>query len=266
MTQELDFSLINTYYHISPEGVKHPLAEMPAIHFFEPKLLTDMLQKAGDTVQAHGLELPASFFGTSLCHLCSTKLLFLAQHNVILDLSLEHLTFQLDAHGDHAHLGYKINELHYRPIPTEDQEFILLQDWQSFIMNTVKPAVEAIAAAAGMKPTMIWHQFGGGMGMLRHFIHKNETREHVLEQFDRQFLLLSESISAELFNLRSNPFKHMIRYADNPYQSGEKLVMHSSCCLYDRRENGKKCYTCPRMKEEERELKKAAIHASLSGH
>ncbi|MEK5253913.1 hypothetical protein NST74_10675 [Paenibacillus sp. FSL F4-0125] len=72
MSQELDFSLVNTYYHISPDGAENPLAEMPATDFFEMGQVRGLMQQAGEIVQAHGLELPASFFGTSLCNLCST--------------------------------------------------------------------------------------------------------------------------------------------------------------------------------------------------
>jgi hypothetical protein len=35
MLQELDFSLVNSYYHISPDGAENPLAEMPATDFFK---------------------------------------------------------------------------------------------------------------------------------------------------------------------------------------------------------------------------------------
>nr|WP_279590354.1 (2Fe-2S)-binding protein [Paenibacillus lupini] len=42
--------------------------------------------------------------------------------------------------------------------------------------------------------------------------------------------------------------------------------MHSSCCMYDRRENGTKCYTCPRMTSDEREERKSEILATAAVH
>jgi ferric iron reductase protein FhuF len=163
-------------------------------------LVRGLMRQAGETVQAHGLDLPASFFGTSLCNLCSTKLIFIAQYNKMLDLSLQHLTFQIEIHEDHVHLGYKINQLHYKDVPEEEQEMMILKDWETFITHTVTPAVEAIAEAAGVKSAMIWQQFGGEVGMLREFIAQNETCEEVVERFNRNFLLLSESISPEFFS------------------------------------------------------------------
>ncbi|MFS0781927.1 hypothetical protein [Bacillus sp. 1P06AnD] len=259
MSIDLDFSLVNHYYHISPKGAGQPLAEMPATDFFNPETLIQMMHKAGHTVEALGLDLPASFFGTSLCNLCSTKLLFLAQSNVLIDLSLKNLLFQVEVHDDHAHLGYKIETLSYSEVPEVDSLSVIQKDWERFISSEITPAVEAIASAASLKPSMIWLQFGGEMGMLRDFIQQNEKNEWVLAAFKQQFELLSELLSPALFNRKRNPFQHTNKYVDNPYQEGEQLVMRSSCCLYDQRKGGVKCFVCPRLKETEREEMKRHI-------
>ncbi|WP_052343734.1 hypothetical protein [Bacillus massiliigorillae] len=264
MTQLFDFSLAKSYFHISPEGAHNPLEEMPATDFlYNPLRIKEMMLAAGKTVQAYGLDLPASFFGTSFCNLCLTKLLFLTQYNKVLDLSLENLTFQIEVHNDHSHLGYKINELQYQDVPIEEEESFVLDDWQTFISSVVTPAVESIAQVADVKPSMIWLQFGGILGMVKDYMSKNERNEEIIARFNRQADLLSESLSPELFHRLRNPFKHKIRYTDNPYQPGEQFIMRSACCLYDCRNNGKKCYVCPRLTEKEREKRKEEILASL---
>lgn len=263
MTQTMDFTLVNSYYHISPEGAENPQAELPATELLNKARVRDLMQVAGEVVQSHGLDLPASFFGTSLCNLCSTRLVFLAQYNKMLDLSLENLTFQIEIHDDHVHLGYKINELRYYEVPEEEKESFLLKDWEAFILHTVTPAVEAIAEAAGVKSAMIWQQFGGEMGSLREYVAHNEMREEVLASFNYHFTLLSESVAPEHFKRNRNPFKYTMRYTDNPYHKGGRFVMRSSCCLYDRRENGEKCYVCPRLTEDERQEMRVKIQATL---
>lgn len=265
MTQPFDFSLATSYFHISPEGANNPLEEMPATDFLHnPTRLREMMETAGKPIQAYNLDLPASFFGTSLCNLCLTKLLFLTQYNKRLDLSLGNLTFQIEVHHNYLHLGYKINELLYKDVPSDNEEAFLLEDWQSFITQTITPAVESIAKVANVKSAMIWLQFGGILGMLKDYIYKNEKNDEIIERFNRHAQLLSESLSPSLFHRTKNPFKHNIRYIDNPYQPGEQYVLRSSCCLYDCRINGEKCYVCPRLTEKEREERKAQIIASLS--
>lgn len=257
MTTAYDFSLIKMYLHISPEGADHILDEMPAVDFFQPARLEDMLRKTGETVQAIDNQLAGSFFGTSLCNLCITKLYFLSAYNKVLDLSLDHLLFQIDyeeGHG-HAHLGYKINQLITQDIPSENGEAFVLADWEHFIVTTVRPAVEAIASAASMKPEMIWQQFGGLAGMMMEFVHAMQLPEQVKDGFNYHFKLLTESISLEVFNRKRNPFQWTRRYVANPLKPDENWVMRSSCCLFDRRADGTKCYVCPRMTPEEREVR-----------
>ena len=59
-TTAYDFSLVNTYFHISPDGVEHVLDEMPASGFFQADRLEEMMRKAGKVVQAIDLKLPGS--------------------------------------------------------------------------------------------------------------------------------------------------------------------------------------------------------------
>lgn len=259
-----DFSVLKTYLHIAPEDADHLLAEMPATELLYEGRLTEMMRLTGEKTQAIDLTLPASFFGTTLCHLCMVKLYFLAVHEVILDLSLDRLTFQIDYDEDHGHphLGYKINELATRDIPAPEGESAVRGDWEAFLAESVVPAVETIARMAGMKPEMIWHQFGGLIAYLEDFMRQAQLPEEAIERYEAHVRLLSESIEPERFRQRRNPFKWKVRYVENCYQPGEKWIMRSACCLYDRREGGEKCYVCPRRTEQEREEMKQRLLAS----
>ncbi|CAM3884245.1 (2Fe-2S)-binding protein [Cohnella lubricantis] len=266
MTSPYDFSLAKYYFHISPEGVDHLIAEMPAAELLGGSRLKDMIQSMGEMVQAFDMTLPASFFGTSLCHLCLVKLQFLAQYNVILDLSLERLTFQVDyeeSHG-HPHLGFRINEVATREIPSENGDAAVREDWEAYARDVVTPAVEAVAQTAGMKPEMIWPQFGGLAAMMQDFVQQSKASAETNERFEHHLQLLTESISPEAFHQKRSPFKCKVRYVENFYEPGEKWVMRSACCLYDRREGGEKCYICPRRTDQEREEMKERLLAEAN--
>ncbi|WP_409344115.1 hypothetical protein [Paenibacillus sp. MBLB4367] len=261
MEKHFDFSLVETYFHISPNGADQPYYEMPATAFLlDSGTVKDMLQQSGATVQATGLELPASFVGISLCNLCITQLLFTAQYNRLLDLTLGNLTFQIEMHDDHAHLGYKINELRSSEVPEAGREAFLARHWKDSFTTIITPAVQAIAAAAGVKPDMIWQQYGGQLARVRDFVLEHEKREPVLERFHQDCGVLTD-LAPELFQRKRNPFQHTPRYIDSPYKLGAQLMLHSSCCMYVCRTDGQKCYTCPRMTEAEREERKARILA-----
>lgn len=254
MTKAYDFSLVKTYLHISPEGVDHVLDEMPASGFFDAARLDEMLRKTGELVQATDYKLPGSFFGTTLCHLSVTKLIFLAMYGKVLRLDLDRLTFQIDyeeGHG-HPHLGYRLGEIVALELPEANADGFVTEDWLAFVTDTAVPAVRAIAQASRMNAEVIWQQFGGIAGMVKDFVHQMQLPAEAVERFDHHFRLLSEAIPAEAFGRKRNPFQWETRYVDNPYQPGERWVMRSGCCQYDRREGGTKCFVCPSMTPDER--------------
>lgn len=144
MSTELDFFLIKMYFHTSPEGVDHPILEMRSDQFLNTDIAKQAFIEAGKLVQAIGLELPASFAGTSFGNLCAIQLLMFAQYHIILDLSLPNLMFQVEAHDDHAHLGFRILELRTTAAPVEGQEAWLAASLEQFIRETITPAVCAM--------------------------------------------------------------------------------------------------------------------------
>ncbi len=264
-----DFSLVKMYYHISPEGAEHPIYDIPATGFFDPTTLQEALQRSGETVQAISNALPASFIGTSLCKVSIVQLLFASIHNQLIDMYPDNINYQVEMHNDHAHLGYKINELRSIPVPTEPEarKAFLLQHWAEYFTNFVTPAIEAIAAAGDLKPDAIWQQFSGQLKMTQDFIEAHMQMPQLTEQFLADGKLLAEFLDPALFNRRRNPYYLANpRYVENPYKPEEKWLIPSSCCLYDRRENGTKCYTCPRMTNDEREARKCEILAEAAVH
>ncbi|WP_201007371.1 (2Fe-2S)-binding protein [Paenibacillus glycanilyticus] len=264
-----DFSLVKMYYHISPEGAEHPIYDIPATGFFDPATLQEALKRSGETVQAISNALPASFIGTSLCKVSIVQLLFASMYNRLLDMYPDNMNYQVEMHDDHAHLGYKIKELRSIPVPTEPEErkAFLLQHWAEYFTNFVTPAIEAIAEAGDLKPDAIWQQFSGQLKMTQDFVAAHMQMPQLTEQFLADSKLLAEFLDPALFNRRRNPYYLANpRYVENPYNTEEKWLIPSSCCMYDRRENGTKCYTCPRMTHDEREARKCEILEEAAVH
>jgi len=258
-----DFSLAKTYFHISPEGTDHLYDEMPATGLLDPIRLGEMLRKTGELVKATDGKLPGSFFGTTLCHLMLTKLVFVSLYGKVLELTLERLTFQVEQEEghDHPHLGYRIDEVRELDIPSEGGEAFVLDDWRKFVSEAVAPAVESIAEASGMKPEMIWGQFGGVGALVKGFVDNTPFPAEVKERFHRHYRIMTEEIAPDVYRARRNPFACRPRFTESPYRPGEQWMIRSACCFYDRRENGEKCYVCPKLTEDERAAMKARIQA-----
>ncbi|WP_187768020.1 hypothetical protein [Paenibacillus sp. PL91] len=199
----------------------------------------------------------------SFFNLCITNLIFAAQYNRYLDFSLHNLTYQLEHHDDHAHLGFKINELRWTDVPLDEHErkTFLEQAFSSFFTDEINAIVEAVALSADVKSAMIWNQVGGQIHAVRDYVFENIKDDALLASFQQDLDVLI-SLPAEVFNRKRNPFVHKPRYIDNPWSPPDgKLILRSSCCMYDCRIDGEKCYTCPRMLPEEREERRKLVLA-----
>ncbi|QJC53630.1 (2Fe-2S)-binding protein [Paenibacillus albicereus] len=261
-----DFGIIKMFYHISPEGADEPLFEMDADRFFDAETLGKALDLGGSTVQATSRALPASFVGTTLGKLLLTQVYLYGMYGSVIDLSPERLTFQIEAHDDHAHLGFRIKELLAETVPTEGAARQLAEAWTAHVRAFLRPAVEAAAEAAAMKPAAIWQQYGAMAEYMKEYAATLALPEPVQERLSFAFRVLAEDIPAEAFGTRRNPYQHNPRYCDNPYPTGgDKLMMQSSCCLYDQREGGVKCYTCPMLTPEQRAERREQVLAEQAG-
>ncbi|WP_424765480.1 hypothetical protein [Paenibacillus sp. sgz302251] len=266
MTQDMNFTLVETFFHISPVGARNPTFQMPATDFLDRQKARQAIMKGGDLVQAIGMQLATSFIGMSFFNLCVTKLIFAAQYNRLLDLTINNLTFQLEKHGNFAHFGFKINDLRWTDLPGDNaaRNAFLIADFSSYFEREINMMIEAVAESVNMKSDMIWGQFGGQYHSIRDYIRQHENFKPSLEQFEQGFKVLI-GLPPAVFNRKRNPFEHKPRYIDNPWSPPDgKFMLRSSCCMYDCRVDGQKCYTCPRMLPEEREEKRRQVLAAAA--
>ncbi|WP_308634225.1 hypothetical protein [Paenibacillus silvisoli] len=264
----VDFSFLNAYYiRISPDGAANPSFEMPAADFMRAKAVSDAIVAGGSAVRPTGNELAASFIGGSLFGLCAARLLFLARYNAVLDLSLHRLTFQIENFGTYNLFGFKLDDdydLSAVPDDANRGEFI-----QSVFENDFKrliaPIIRSLSETAGMKPDLIWQQYGSMLANLMKSAAAKETNGDALERLKHDCGVLLNRMDGSVFGSRKNPFVHTPRYIDNPYQPGSTMMIRSGCCMYYCREDGDMCYNCPKLAPAKREARRLEILAASGG-
>ncbi|PZE22285.1 (2Fe-2S)-binding protein [Paenibacillus xerothermodurans] len=259
MEEELDYSLTDSLFRISANGHKEPVFEMPAAHW----LLTEQAQKAlaviGEMTRSIGLDLPASLAGLSLFNLCTAKLIILARHDCFVDLSLPNLIFQVHVHNGHSYAGYRIVAPERRESREANNEQFAKSHWTEFFREHINPAIESIARTAVVDAGLIWNQFGGQLANIREYLRRQQDYIIAMDEFDRCAAVLTERLSADVFGRKKNPFAYRPRVIDNPWQPGGRMIIRSSCCMFDRRVDGQKCYNCPRLSRDERESRRKVI-------
>lgn len=254
----MDFSWIEKYFSVSPKGIKNPVVSIPADQLLDTGRMGELLQVTGDCLKATSAKLTATFVGLAAFGLCAAQQIAAAQQDRILDLSLENLTFQLENKG-YPNATFKITEVRWTDISGESRSELLLEALTEFYRNTMRPFIETTAAVAQVKPDLIWNQFGARMAAVRDFITEQQPGTEMEAKFVEDYRLLMEQLPVEVLGRKKNPFDHKPRYIDNPYSPGSKMIVRSSCCYYDLREDGQRCYNCPHHTEEDRAKIRAKI-------
>jgi ferric iron reductase protein FhuF len=258
MQPSFDISLADKYFHITAGGSEHPVFSIPAAQLLLPDTMDDMLRRGRDMLNGLGMDIAVSFLGLAFFGIPAAVHTFMWQYGHILDLSLDNLTVQLESHHDHAHLVLKIDEVRWKKLPDAGRDEAIVAELTRLFRHTVCPVIEAAAARAGFKPDLVWNQFGARMVSVSDFIAQHAPNESLKEKY-RHDLALLHSLEADVFNRRKNPYEHNPRYVESPYKPEEKVIIRSSCCMWYRRENGVKCYTCPILSESQREEMKCQI-------
>ncbi|TMV45676.1 hypothetical protein FE783_28760 [Paenibacillus mesophilus] len=264
MQPSFDISLADKYFHITPNGCEHPVFSVPAAQLLKPDIMKDLLSRGRDMLKGLGLDIAVSFTGLAFFGIPAAVHTYMWQYDHVLDLSLGNLTVQLETHDDHAHLVLKIDEVRWKPLPETGRDEAIITELTGLFLHTVTPVVEAAASCAGFKPDLIWNQFGARMISVNDYVARHAPNEALKEKYmhDRALLL---ALAPDMFNRRKNPYVHTPRYIESPYKAEEKLIVRSSCCMWYRKENGVKCYTCPILNETQREEMKCKIREK-SGH
>lgn len=256
MAESLDFSIAEKYFRISLNQAQDALLSVPAAELLKPDVMDEVLHCSAKALKAFALDLPASFVGLSLFGLSASVQYFLSKYNRFIDLRLDNMVFQIEPYGNLALGSFWVKELRMREVPAEDRQTFIIHELTHFYRETLNPILQLTAARAGVKPDLIWNQYGARMTFARDLFLANEPSEEVRNRFLQDLDLLVHGLSPALFHRKKNPFAHKPRYTENPWQKGELTVIRSSCCLYYRREGGEKCYNCPLLTDQEREAKK----------
>ncbi len=263
----MDLSLFEQFFHISVEGSASPEYSAPVDKLIaDSAAMRDFLERGGALVQATGMELAVSYAGLAAYGLLALKQFAMSQYDRVLDLSPGNLEIRLEKHGDHAHIGYKIQQLRWNELPADAcaRRAAVEAEWSRYLNEEFNPFIEGAAAAGGLKPDLIWNQFGARAAFMIDYMRERLPAGPELARIEDDFALLA-SLPAEAFNRkRKNPFDFVPVYVDSPYQPGGRIMIRSACCMYDRRENGVKCYNCPLLKESERAARKIEIEAEIA--
>ncbi|KRE83727.1 hypothetical protein ASG89_11415 [Paenibacillus sp. Soil766] len=133
--------------------------------------------------------------------------------------------------------------------------------------GTIRPIVEAIAAAAEMDIMHLWKIVPMRLRFIFGQWKETNTSEEWHARYEEDHVFVTTELQGEVFGRLRNPLFVKVVNLDYPGKPGEpdtKIKMKTACCMYYRTEGGQYCYTCPRMKPQEREERKERLRIQFA--
>ncbi|SET29592.1 (2Fe-2S)-binding protein [Paenibacillus sp. NFR01] len=170
-------------------------------------------------------------------------------------IALSDLDIHLIPAGTYCRIAYSLRNLRMEAAPEDPEARACWRDrlLTELYRDTIGPLFETMTVVSGLPAGELWGQFPSKFNYyLEMFAAGNDNTKQV-KRLQADYEALKGKLPGEIFGLRRNPFQVQVRWIQSLADPEQKVQMKTRCCLYYRTEGGSCCFTCPRLKEEERE-------------
>lgn len=234
-----------------PEGALHSFAAAELVHEQGMRAFVDTY---GPLMKALDDKAAAAYFGGYLSNLALAVQYSVTGFSFVPELSLANLGIHLIPADGYCRIAFSLHAWKTEQAPEEQQS---RDAWRNdvfarFYQETAGPLVRCISQVSGLSLGEIWGQMPSKFNYYVESFAAGITDPAVLKRIEADYSYLKDELPAEVFQMPRNPFHVKVRRIESLVDPEQTVQMRNRCCMYYRTEGGRLCYTCPRMKEEER--------------
>ncbi|WP_010275552.1 hypothetical protein [Paenibacillus senegalensis] len=260
---QLDFDYLQARYRITLRDVENTLFTATLKDLLDQRHMERFVHFFVPLWKAKGPIVAAAYLGSWLGTLCSAMQESMSRYDAIPVMTLERLTLQVYEEDGRRRCAFRLADSTMDEAPSKERAIWRNIRLESFYGELIKPLLQSAAHATGAPLRDLWGQFVTRMYNEQERWLRETESEQRKELIRDDFEALRIGLQPSVFGIPKNPFNVKIRWIDSPHVQGESIRMRSSCChaYYTETDHGY-CYSCPRMREEEREVKKRAMLAA----
>ncbi|KUP23703.1 (2Fe-2S)-binding protein [Paenibacillus sp. DMB5] len=208
----------------------------------------------------------ASYFAGAFGNVALAVQYALSVYSASPDVSLPGLSVHLIPANGYWRVAFSLNKWSFIPAPADAKE---RTDWRNvqltqFYRNTAEPLLTMLSSVTGLAGSEIWGQLPTKFNYYLEVFTSGDVPAGLLETLQEDYRYLREEMPAAIFGLKRNPFHVQVRRIESLADPDKTVNMRNRCCLYYRTEGGSYCYTCPRLKEEERAARRTEFRSTAS--
>lgn len=263
VSQHIDWAILNEHYYVSSVRKQEVLLTVGGEQLLQREHARAFLELYGKGIKAEVLDAACTYFASWISGLCAAKQAALSYYEQSLDTRLSNLTVQLYAsESGKPHIQFVLDHAEAKTCSAgRNREEWVAGELADFYQGAIRPLFESLAEAADVHSTLMWSLLPSGV-YYRHdeLLKRLQTSApEAAARLEKDYHILSKELSGDVFGTRRNPFNIEFRTIPSWKDPSVTLRQKSGCCLYYRTEGGTYCYTCPRMTDEQRELRKQEL-------
>jgi ferric iron reductase protein FhuF len=243
-------------FNVSLDDKEHIVYSVAAARLVERDEMEKFIEVYAPLVKALDRLAAVTYFCNQFANACLSLQYAVSVLGKSIDLSLERITVQLFAVGEGKYgVACKLDRWAEEREPKDEAErqVWLERVYAAFYENTVRRLYESAAIVGGVDAGQMWGLLPTRFNYMTEQWMLAAASEEERSRVSADYALLTREIPAAVFGRSKNPFDVKIRWIEDLKDPCKQVRMKNACCQYYRTEGGYYCYTCPRIKESERE-------------
>ncbi len=238
-------------YSAPPEGTLHTFS---ALELTVKENMSAFIQCYGPLMKALDDKAVAAYFANWLSYVAFSLQYSVSIHQSALVINHSNLLLHLIPSDGYCRVAFSLKEWNFiqSPIDQVEREVWRKEIFTRFYRDTAEPLLSLISEISGLTIGDVWGQLPT---KFNYYVEDLETKIsdcNVLMRLQEDYRFLINDLPAEVFGLSRNPFRVIVRKIEHLTDPEQTVQMRNRCCYYYSTDGGNYCYTCPRLKEEER--------------
>ncbi|WHX33162.1 (2Fe-2S)-binding protein [Brevibacillus agri] len=247
-------------FHLTTTHRTDALLSIKASDLLKARHAEQLVQTYAPLIKAHDQKPVGTYAASWLSGLALGLQYALSVWNVAIRIPLDQLTIELyDADG-YVQFSFVVDEWHKAEGPSTStaRSAWRAEQYRQFYGHTLRPLFQVLADATGNPLKMIWGQLPTRFNYYLDTIVQEAREEAIRQRLRDDYAALCDELDGECFGLPKNPFAVKVRWVEDMRDPNKQVRLKNQCCLYYQTGDGQYCYTCPRLKEDERAARRQA--------
>ncbi|WP_429841299.1 Fe-S oxidoreductase [Brevibacillus sp. FIR094] len=254
--QEWDDDFIAQRFDLTSKPRPNALFSMKARDLVDPTHMNELVQIYAPLIKAHELTAAGTYISSWLTSPSLGLSYMISVWNRALTMTLDNMTIELFYEDDYPQFAFVIPayEIVEAPTSVAERAIWLKECYRAYFQDFLHPLLTTLAKVTGNPEAMLWGQFPTKFNYHTDafvaLVEQDSIKQQVMADYD----VLCHQLEGESFGLQKNPFRVRVRWIEDIRDPQAKVRIKNQCCLYYKTGEQKYCYTCPRIKEDERAL------------